>query len=198
MRVLRIIARLNVGGPAIQVTELNHDVPWETALVYGSLHAGEELMFSQVPGKSFFIPELQRPISPKNDFGAFCKLRKIIKDYQPNIIHTHTAKAGLLGRLAGLTTNRNIQLYHTFHGNVFDGYFANWKTKLFIGLERWLAKRTTKLIAISEQQKQQLLDHKIGKEQNIEKVSLGTTPCSIPSCTRVPSVPLPIFCLVLK
>jgi glycosyltransferase involved in cell wall biosynthesis len=156
LRVARIITRLNVGGPAYQAVILNHLLPkrddgYESLLIYGEISEGEssfESLLSQFSGNSVKCPHLQREISLMNDFRAFRSIEKILRDFKPDIVHTHTAKAGLLGRLAAIRTKTPVIL-HTYHGHVLDGYFSKMKERFILGLERYMAKRSSRLITIS-------------------------------------------------
>ena len=102
--------------------------------------------------KPIIIPEMQRSINPLLDRIALKKIKEIIEDFKPDIIHTHAAKAGALGRKAAYNAGIK-QIYHTFHGHVFHSYFSKIKTNIYKKIERDLAKKTTKIIAISPIQK---------------------------------------------
>src|SRR5476649_1918100 len=102
---------------------------------------------------------MYRKISPANDWIAFKYIRSIVKTYKPDIVHTHAAKAGVLGRLAAYyNPNRPKVILHTYHGNVFDGYFSPLKTKIFLTIERYLCGLSTAIVAISDQQKSDLVN----------------------------------------
>jgi glycosyltransferase involved in cell wall biosynthesis len=107
---------------------------------------------------------LGRSVSPLADLKAFFGLVRTIKSYQPDVIHTHTAKAGVLGRLASIIAGRGATRIHTFHGHLLHGYFAGWKTQLVIAIEKYLAKRTHFLVAIGNQVKNDLVSAGIGKD----------------------------------
>ena len=127
IRIFRLIARLNIGGPAIQAITLSSELSgaqYQTLLVCGSLSPGEGDMAYLAVEKGvhpIFIEALGRNISPFSDLKAFFILRKMIKRFKPDILHTHTAKAGTLGRLAALSSAipffsmRKIRMVHTFH-----------------------------------------------------------------------------------
>ncbi len=144
IKILRIIARLNIGGPAIHAILLTEGLDkneFETILICGSIDKdeGDMLYYAlQKNIKPYFIPELKRDPNLFNDIVGFRKIYNIIGTEQPDIIHTHTAKAGALGRLAGIWYNfftprvKKIKLIHTFHGHIFSGYFNALKTKVFI------------------------------------------------------------------
>lgn len=119
------------------------------------------------------IPEMHRSIHPIRDYKSYRKLRKMIREFKPDIVHTHAAKAGALGRLAALHENVPVIL-HTFHGHVFHSYFSPLKTKIFLIIERYLAKKTSGIIAISERQKKDLFwKYSICKSDKIHMIPLG-------------------------
>jgi len=186
IKILRIIARLNIGGPAIHTILLAEGLDknrFESLLVCGSpgKDEGDMLYYSLERNiEPIFIPELKRGLNFFNDVAAFRKIYNIIKIEQPDIIHTHTAKAGTLGRLAGVLYNfinrkkdKRIKLIHTFHGHIFEGYFSNFKTQVFILVERILAFFTCRIITVSESLKKELISLKISKENKIEVIPLG-------------------------
>lgn len=186
IRILRIIARLNIGGPAIQAISLSNDLSkdlYQTLLVCGEVGANEGDMsyLAREKGvKPHIIPELGREISLHNDFKAFMALRRIIKDFKPDIIHTHTAKAGTLGRLAGISLNIfrapriRIRLVHIFHGHIFHSYFGFLKTFIFINIEKFLAKLTDRIIVISPLQQYDICQkYRIARPEKVRRIPLG-------------------------
>jgi len=117
---------------------------------------------------------MRRAISPLFDLISLIQIIIIIYQYKPNIIHTHAAKSGLLGRLASLFYYKNVKVVHTYHGNVFEGYFSNFKNKILLFIERFLAKKSTKIIAISKLQSHDLIyKYKVCEKEKIEIVPLG-------------------------
>jgi glycosyltransferase involved in cell wall biosynthesis len=185
-RVARVITRLNIGGPAIQAIDLSRALAsrgFETCLIYGHLAEGEGDMTTLLPlgdTATVYIHDLARPISPLQDVRAFWRIYRAIRRWQPDIVHTHMAKAGSLGRLAALAYNRTrrsgrrARLIHTYHGHVFEGYFGSPSTRLFLSVERWLGKRTDALVAISPQVKKDILDtYGIGREEQLRLIPLG-------------------------
>ncbi|MDR2429260.1 MAG: glycosyltransferase family 4 protein [Candidatus Margulisbacteria bacterium] len=179
MKILRIISRLNIGGPAIHVTNLNYyldkDYGYNSQLVYGSLAAGEgsmEYLAKAKKLKTILLPELGREINWRKDLKTLWQLYKIIHREKPDIVHTHTAKAGAVGRLAAKLAGVP-KIYHTFHGHVFHSYFGRLKTKIFILLEKFLARFTTKIIAISAKQKAELAAYGIARPDKIAVIRLG-------------------------
>ena len=191
MKIVRIIARLNVGGPARHVVWLNSSMQndgFNSVLLTGKVPEGEEDMsyFAEEHGvKPIIIKEMSRELSLK-DFVSLWKVYKILWVEKPDIIHTHTAKAGTIGRVAGffyrwLTFRslvgkpRKVKIIHTFHGHIFHSYYGNLKTKLFLFIEKCLAKlATNKIIVISKQQKKEIhSDFGIGKTDQFQIIPLG-------------------------
>ncbi len=177
-KILRILNRFNVGGPTYNVAYLTKYISneYETILVGGQKEdseASSEYILQNLQINYTIIPEIRREINLKRDFQAFRKLVQIIREEKPDIVHTHASKAGMLGRAAAIYC-RVPYIYHTFHGHVFHSYFGKAKTQLFIYIERFLAKRSTAIIAISEKQKHELGDiYKICKPEKIKVVPLG-------------------------
>lgn len=127
-----------------------------------------------------YIDDLVRPISPLQDLRAFWRIYRALRRWRPDIVHTHMAKAGSLGRLAALAYNRTrgarqpARLIHTYHGHVFEGYFGSPSTRIFLFVERWLGKRTDALIAISPQVKKDLLKtYGVAREEQLWLIPLG-------------------------
>jgi glycosyltransferase involved in cell wall biosynthesis len=181
VKVLRVIARLNVGGPALHVAYLAEglaDRGYDTTLVAGSLARGEESM-SQVAetrgARIVTLPHLARDISPLNDALAVFRLAGLIRRERPQILHTHTAKAGFVGRIAALLAGdaRPPIVVHTFHGHVLRGYFNPFVTLGFRTLERWLATVTTKLIAVSPEVRDDLVRLHVAPQEKFAVVRLG-------------------------
>ncbi len=178
VRVLRIVARLNVGGPALHatlLTECLNPARYESYLVAG-LEESHEGNYLVLQGKSLdqlvILPALGREIRGWHDFVAFAALNRLIRRIRPQIVHTHTAKAGALGRLAAWLAGVPV-IVHTYHGHVFHGYFPPAKTRLFLAIERWLAKRTDRLLTVSETVRSELLSLGIGTAERLVVVPLG-------------------------
>jgi glycosyltransferase involved in cell wall biosynthesis len=175
-KILRIITRLNIGGPTLHVVNLTYGLDdFETILVSGQIESHEtDMSFyaekNNVPVR--YITNMSRELNFFSDLNSFWKLYRMILAEKPDIVHTHTAKAGTLGRIAARLAGVK-HIYHTFHGNVFKGFFSPAKSKFFICIERILAKFTTKIIAISEKQKQELIEFGITKPENIVVIKLG-------------------------
>lgn len=170
---MRVITRLNVGGPARQALLLTRflEPEYETTLVAGTPTAAEgELTDPEVEVTR--LP-LVRQIAPPDDIRAFNGLRGLVAHEHPKIIHSHMAKAGALARLAARGTGRNVRTVHTFHGHVFEGYFGPLIERGFIEVERRLARRTDALIAISPEIRDQLLELRIGRPEQYRVIPLG-------------------------
>ncbi len=190
IKVVRIIARLNIGGPAIQAMLLTRGLPPESfssVLIAGVVGDTEGDMTGEAREQGvapLIIPELGREISWRHDLAALWKLTRILRRIKPHIVHTHTAKAGFLGRLAAWLAGVPVRV-HTFHGHIFHGYFGPRKTKLFLALERWLAWITDRLIVVSESQSNELaLKYKIADRSKFEVIPLGFNLKPFEECHR--------------
>jgi glycosyltransferase involved in cell wall biosynthesis len=184
MRVLRIIARLNVGGPArhvVWLTEALEKEGFETLLVTGTVPPGEDDMsaFAAAHGVTpLVIPSMSRELSPR-DAVTIWKLWRLMRRFRPDVVHTHTAKAGAAGRLAGLlyrlTSRRRPLFVHTFHGHVFHGYYSRFKTWIFLTIERFLARANTgRIVVLSEQQRREIHERfGVGRAEQFVVVPLG-------------------------
>ncbi len=177
-RILRIINRLNLGGPTFNVAYLTHYLAPEhtTLLVSGVIdddEASSEFILQPFGITPVYIPEMKRELSPKNDYLAYKQLVKIINEFKPDIVHTHAAKAGALGRLAAHHCGVKV-IVHTFHGHVFHSYFSKLKTQFYITVEKYLARKSSAIIAISELQQQELAHtYKVCDASKITIVPLG-------------------------
>lgn len=178
IKVLRIINRFNLGGPTYNVAYLSKYLPddFETLLIGGAKDDTEEssdFIVNNLGLKPIIIEEMKREIDYKNDRVAYKKIKQLIKEYQPDIVHTHAAKAGAIGRLAAKSCGVPV-IIHTFHGHVFHSYFGKLKTTFYKTIERYLAKKSTAIIAISEKQKEELVEiHKICKADKVKVIPLG-------------------------
>jgi glycosyltransferase involved in cell wall biosynthesis len=177
IKILRIINRFNIGGPTYNATFLTRFMSdeFETLLI-GGLPEADEQDSLHIPGaygvEPVLISELKRKPNLRSDRQAYKKIKEIIEEFQPDIVHTHAAKAGAIGRRAALSAKVPV-VVHTFHGHVFHSYFGKTKTWLYKTIERRLARKSS-IIAISELQKQELSrDHRITKVQNIKVIPLG-------------------------
>ncbi|MBK9316704.1 MAG: glycosyltransferase [Acidobacteria bacterium] len=184
MRVIRIIDRLNVGGPAKHVTWLTAGLDpseFETTLVTGTVPPGEGDMSwfaSQSGVEPLVIPEMSRELSPR-DALVILKLLRLFFELKPDIVHTHKAKAGAAGRLAAklykLISRRPVRIFHTFHGHIFHSYYGPFKTGVFLMIERVLARFCTdRIIVISNQQFEEIHGRfKIGQADQFSVIPLG-------------------------
>lgn len=177
-RVLRIINRLNLGGITYNVTYLTRFMQpeFETMLVSGVKTEDEEsseFILDQYEIKPHYIREMKREINFSSDRKAYAELKALIKKFKPDIVHTHAAKAGTLGRLAAFSCNVPV-VVHTFHGHVFHSYFSPLKTKLFIEIERYLAKKSSAIVTISELQKHEICNvFKVSAPEKTHIIPLG-------------------------
>lgn len=178
IKILRIINRFNIGGPTYNATFLTAflDDKYETKLIGGLPEEGESDSL-YIPKKygvePVLIPELKRTPSLKNDREAYKKIKEIIREFKPDIVHTHASKAGALGRKAAAKCGVPI-IVHTFHGHVFHSYFGKLKTEVFKQIEKNLAKKSTGIIAISDIQKKELTEeHNICKKKKVKVINLG-------------------------
>lgn len=177
-RILRIINRFNLGGPTHNAAYLTRYLPgeFETLLVGGSQGTNEEgsqHILSGLGVEPMILPELQREVAPWRDRGAYRRIKELIRDFKPDIVHTHAAKAGAVGRMAAADLGVKA-IVHTFHGHVFHSYFGPVRTALYKNIERFLAKRSSRIIAISEKQKSELVDeHRICAPDKVTVIPLG-------------------------
>ena len=178
IKVLRIINRFNIGGPTYNATFLTAFLgdDYETMLVGGLPEEGESdslFILKKYGVTPVLIDELVREPNLKSDRAAYKKLKEIIREFSPDIVHTHASKAGALGRKAASACKVPV-IVHTFHGHVFHSYFGNLKTTLFKIIERNLAKKSTGIVAISDIQKKELTEvHKICPVDKVKVVQLG-------------------------
>ncbi len=183
MKIVRIIARLNVGGPARHVVWLTKNLQTEefqSVLLTGTVPDGEEDMnyFAAQHGVApVFIPEMSRELSAKDIISLWKVFRQIFRE-KPDIIHTHTAKAGTIGRVAGFFYRwlawKNVKMVHTYHGHVFHSYYGKRKTAVFLFIEKSLARLTDRIIAISAQQKAEINEKfGVGRKKQFRVVQLG-------------------------
>ncbi|HWX54663.1 MAG TPA: glycosyltransferase [Verrucomicrobiae bacterium] len=158
-KVVRIIARLNVGGPARQVCMLHDklDGPFDTRLITGCLAPGEQDMSYLLVSEQhvYRMSQMSREVSFWSDVMAFWRIFRFLRLERPEIVHTHTAKAGALGRTAAWLARVPV-IVHTYHGHVFHGYFGRLRTNVYLGVERVLGLLSTRIIAISESQREDL------------------------------------------
>jgi glycosyltransferase involved in cell wall biosynthesis len=178
------MSRLNIGGPSIQAQILAEGLDSEkfsstTLAGQISTHEGDmTYLFDSSKVKPVILKDLQREIDPFKDLKAFFKTIRIINQIKPDIVHSHMAKAGFVGRLGALLVNffsgSKIKTVHTFHGHVFRGYFSRLVSKIYILIERVMARFTDSIIAISATQKKELVEEfKIAPSDKIRIIELG-------------------------
>jgi glycosyltransferase involved in cell wall biosynthesis len=179
IRVLRLISRLNIGGPAHHVLLLTKHLPadrYETLLVAGQEPAGElraEKWAAQHQAPVYYLPALRRTPNLWHDLLALWQLYRLIRTYKPHILHTHTAKAGALGRLAGWMAGVPIRI-HTFHGHSLYGYFPAPVSWAYRWIERLLARLSTRLITISPALQTELVERfRIAPPERFTVIRLG-------------------------
>ena len=177
--IARVIARLNIGGPAMQailMTDAFRRRGYRSVLVTGEVPAGEGSMEYLARDRDVAlikIGTMSRRISWLKDLRTVSQLVRIFRREKPLVVHTHTAKAGTLGRLAAIATRVPVRV-HTFHGHVFHGYFSPPVTRIFMEIERILARHTDRIIAISESQKRELVEmYRIAPAEKITVIPLG-------------------------
>ena len=177
-KVLRILNRFNVGGPIFNASYLTKYMPsqYESKLIGGindeseanSLYVPESLGLEPIQ-----LANMKRKVGLLDDRKAYLDIKKIIKEFKPDIVHTHASKAGAIGRFAASNCKVPI-IIHTFHGNVFDGYFSPAKTKIFKSIERYLAEKSTAIVCISNGQKEQICnEHQICPPEKVHVIPLG-------------------------
>ena len=181
IRVLRVIARLNMGGPAIHVSNLAAGLEtrgYHTTLVAGSLARGEDSMafLAERLGVAVVsVPEMEREISLLHDSRSILRIAALIRRERPHILHTHTAKAGAVARAAALLAGdaRPPVVLHTFHGHVLKGYFDAGRTAFFRQVERTLARTSDALVAVSPEVRDDLVGLGVAPREKFAVIRLG-------------------------
>jgi glycosyltransferase involved in cell wall biosynthesis len=186
IRVMRIIARMNVGGPAVQVSGLMRGFDaqvFDQKLVTGYCAADEADYLEKVASdvKAIRIDGLGRSIKPRADLTALFAIVREIRRFKPDVIHTHTAKAGVVGRVASILSGHKSVRVHTFHGHLLNGYFGAGKTKLVILVEKFLALFTDQLLAVGEKVRDDLLAVGIGNHNKFCVMPPGLQLAEVPS-----------------
>jgi glycosyltransferase involved in cell wall biosynthesis len=182
LRVVRIISRLNIGGPAIQaitVTKMLDERGYKTTLVRGTEGPDEgsmDYLADEWGVRPVYVPALQRETGP-HDLRALLALMRILWRERPHVVHTHAAKAGTLGRVAALVAcrvpGRRCVLVHTFHGHSLSGYFSSRRNRVFGTIERVLARRTDRIVAVSEEVRDDLVRFGVAAPERFQVVRLG-------------------------
>lgn len=186
LKVLRVIARLNIGGPARHVDVLARGLcarGYDTTVAYGEPAIGEgsfEALLTPEHGARIKIAGLGRQIRAFDDFRAFVTLLRLIFRQQPDVVHTHTAKAGVLGRIAGALYNATRRrsgraaIVHTYHGTVFEGYFSRPVNLMIRMVERTLARVSDAIVAIAPQQRDDLVRrYRVAPAAKVATIRLG-------------------------
>lgn len=177
-RILRIINRFNLGGPTYNAAYLTKYLPerYETILIGGMKSDTEDssqFIVEKLGITPIILPEMKRSINPIQDYKTYKRIKDIIREFKPDIVHTHASKPGALGRLAAYRMKVPV-IVHTFHGHVFHSYFSELKTDIYKLVEQLLARLSTCIISISEGQKIELSEkHKISKSDKIRVIPLG-------------------------
>ncbi len=178
IKVLCIVNRFNLGGVTYNAAYLTKymSAEYETMLVGGpndKTEKNSEYIVNSLGITPVIIPEMRREINFRQDLLAYKKLKQIIAEFKPDIVHTHASKAGALGRRAAKEMGVKA-IVHTFHGHVFDAYFNSVKSKFYQGIERRLAKKTDAIVAISKKQKEDLVDkYTICAASKVRVIPLG-------------------------
>ncbi len=185
IRVMRIIARMNIGGPAVQVSGLMRGFnakEFDHRLYTGFCETGEADYLETVATdvKAIRIKGFGRSVSFSGDILAFIALIKEIYEFKPHIIHTHTAKAGFLGRIASIVSLQPSIRVHTFHGHLLNGYFGGFKRSLVVIAEKYLALFTDQLLAVGDKVRQDLLQAGIGTKKKFGLMPPGLSIGSLP------------------
>jgi glycosyltransferase involved in cell wall biosynthesis len=202
IRVLRIIDRLNVGGPTKHVTWLSAGLAehgFDTTLVTGTIAPGEGDMtwFAHANGvRPVVVPAMSRALRPA-DVRVAWRLYRVMREVRPDVVHTHKAKAGAVGRAAALLYRwgtpaalvgrpRRVRVVHTFHGHVFHGYYGRLASRLFVAVERALARLATdRVVTISRQQREEIVGrYRVGTAARSTVIPLGLdvpVPASLPA-----------------
>jgi glycosyltransferase involved in cell wall biosynthesis len=187
IKILRIIARLNIGGPAIHTILLTaglNNERFESMLVTGVEGEYEGNMFDLAAAKGvkpIIIPQLKRNIDPIGGLITLFKLYRLMRRQKPHVVHTHTATAGLLGRLAAKLAGVPVIL-HTFHGHVLRGYFGPLRSKALVWIERFLARLSDRIVTVSEGQRRELAGYGVAPLEKITVVPLGFELESLLAC----------------
>ena len=188
MRVLHVIARLNVGGTARYITCLAEELPKhkiETFVATGFVQGSEQEDPSAKNLKVIRIPSLGRQINPIKDHFAFKQLLKVVNEVKPDIVHTHTFKAGYIGRIrtreVSKTAGKQVKFVHTFHGHLFDDpEFSGLKSIIITSFERRFAVRTDAIVTVGAQVAKELLEREIGQPEQFTNIPPGVEPLKIP------------------
>ena len=179
VRVLQMITRLNVSGPTMHVTLLAQKLgapDFESTLVCGTLEPGEGDMayFAEAHGVTpMVIPELGRALHPVRDIKTFWKVYKLIQEVKPDVVHTHTAKAGFIGRMAARMAGTPV-IIHTFHGHIFEGFYSWPVNRFFILLERLAGRNSDTIITLTDGLRRELAEkYHVARKGRMTVLPLG-------------------------
>jgi glycosyltransferase involved in cell wall biosynthesis len=178
MKVLHIVTRMNTGGPAVfldHLTNAMNDLGTQSTIAYGYCESNEAdyTETHKLNSELFKVKALHRSLNPFDDLKAFFALRRLIIEINPDLVNTHTSKAGVLGRIAAKSISLNIPVVHTYHGHLIYGYFAKYKTFVFTLIERFLALFTNAAVSITKETQTSLQKLKIGKKLKWIVIHLG-------------------------
>ena len=179
IKILRVITRLNIGGPAIHAIlltqALNDGAVFQSTLVTGTTapHEGDMLDFARARDvEPVVLPALGREISPLDDLGALARMVQLVHRLKPDVVHTHMAKAGTVGRLAARICGVPL-VVHTYHGHVFHSYFSPAKTRIFLTIERALGLATNRIIAVGDGQRAEIASYGVAPMNKLVTIRLG-------------------------
>ncbi len=179
IKILRAITRLNIGGPAVHAIllsrALNDGALFESTLVTGTTaqHEGDMLDLARARSvEPVVLPALGREISPLDDLVSLAHMVKLVRDLRPDIVHTHMAKAGSVGRLAAKICGVPL-VVHTYHGHVFHSYFGPTKTRIFLTIERALGLATNRIIVVGDGQRDEIARYGVAPLHKLTTIRLG-------------------------
>ncbi|HXQ75081.1 MAG TPA: glycosyltransferase [Acidimicrobiales bacterium] len=190
MRAVHIIGRMNVGGPAAMVTELVSHLDADVHLLVGDVDPGEaDFLLLRAPSVDVIrVRGLGRAVRPTDDVRALAGLVGQLRRLRPDIVHTHTAKAGVLGRAAAVVVGVRSRV-HSFHGHLLHGYFSPAMTRSIVGAERTLATVTDRMVAVGTRVRDELLEARIGRPDQYVVIPPGVSlPAPTPDRTRARAV----------
>ena len=178
IKVMHIIARMNVGGPAVEIVDLMRGLDpgfVSQRLVTGYCADDEaDYLETQAPDiRATRIDGLGRSVRPTDDLLVLARLIRVIRDSRPDIVHTHTAKAGVLGRIAAKAAGTGVKIVHTHHGHLLHGYFGESKTRAVIQLERQLSRITDSIITVGDKVRDDLIEAGIGRADQYSVIRSG-------------------------
>lgn len=186
IRVLRVITRLNVGGPSKQILTLSSlfdGNDFEQLIVTGRVLDSEKEIELSLLGSVTRISSLQRGFNPLNDLLSVLQIAKVVRKYEPDIIHTHLSKAWALTILAKYLSGRKCKIIHTFHGHILHSYFSKWKALILNLVQRFLASNSDYLVAVNDITKKELIEARIGSKEKFIVIYPGFK--ALKQCSKV-------------